>query len=244
VDPEILALALLIAFLASLCSSLTGFGFALVMTPLLTLAWDVELAVATTTLVAFLNNGALLVEARGHLVPSRVSILLVGFAIGLPAGIYLLELLDADTMKILVSTTVLVTGVALFFTPNYEIRGGANPIAVAAGAVSGVIGPVTSMNGPPIVIYLLGRHPAMDEFRSTILAYFLPTGVITVATFVILGRITGDVLLVTVVCVPAVLLGAVAGAWCRQHLSQERFRVVVLALLVFSSLAVLLSAIV
>jgi len=244
VAPELLLAVLLIAFIASLCSSLTGFGFALVMAPLLTLAWDVEEAVATTTLLAFLNNGFLLAEARGHVVPSRVGILLLGFAFGLPVGIFLLERLDADTMKILVSTTVLVTGIALFFLPAYEIRGRARPLAVAAGAASGIVGPVTSMNGPPIVIYLLGRHPAMDEFRSTILAYFLPTGVITVAAFIALGRITEDVLLATAVGVSGILLGALAGAWVRQHLDQERFRLIVLAVLVFSSLAVLLSAIV
>jgi uncharacterized membrane protein YfcA len=99
------------------------------------------------------------------------------------------------------------------------------------------------MNGPPIVIYLLGRHPAMDEFRSTILAYCLPTGVITVAAFIALGRITEDVLLATAVGVPGILLGALAGAWIRGHMDQERFRLTVLAVLVFSSLAVLLSAI-
>lgn len=243
-DPELLVIALLIAFLAAICSSLTGFGFVLTMVPLLTLAWDVKLAVATTVVLALFNSGFLLFEVRGHFKPSRVALLLLGYAVGLPLGVLLLEQLDGDSLKALVAATVLVTGMALFFVPTYEIRRGANPLGVATGAVSGVLGTTTGMSGPPVVIYLLGRHPEVEAFRSTILAFFLPSGILTVALFVGLGRITQDVLVTTAVCIPGIILGGIAGSWLRRHLSQERFRVLVLAVLVLSSLAVLLSAIV
>ena len=242
-DPEILVLAVLIAFLAAICSSLTGFGFALTMVPLLTLVWDVKLVVATTILLGLLNQTALLFEVRGHIVPSRVTILLAGFALGMPGGLFLLERLDSDSLKVMVSATVLVTGFALFWIPAYEIRRGATPLGIAAGALSGVLGPTTSMNGPPIVIYLLGRHGGVEAFRSTILAYFLPVGIIMTATFAALGRLTGDVILTAALCMPAIVAGGQAGSWLRRRLSEERFRSLVLGVLVLSAIAVLASTV-
>jgi uncharacterized membrane protein YfcA len=244
VDPAILAAAVLIVFIAAICSSLTGFGFALTMVPLLALTWDVELAIATTVLLAVLNSAALLFEVRGHFEPSRVGTLLLGYVIGVPFGVLLLERLDTDALKVMVAATVLVTGIALFFLPAYEIRRGANPLGVGAGAVSGVLGPTTSMIGPPVIIYLLGRHPQIEAFRSTTLAFFLPSGILTAVIFIALGRITQDVLITAAVCIPGMVLGGIAGSWLRQHLSQERFRVLVLAVLVLSALAVLLSALI
>jgi uncharacterized membrane protein YfcA len=244
VDPEILVAAVLIAFLAAICSSLTGFGFALTMVPLFALTWDVELAIATTVLLAVLNSAALLFEVRGHFEPSRVAVLLLGYVIGFPLGILLLESLDTDSLKVMVAATVLVTGLALFFLPAYEIRRGATPLGVTAGVASGVLGPTTSMIGPPVIIYLLGRHPAIEAFRSTTLAFFLPSGILTAIIFVALGRINQDVLITAAVCLPGIVLGGIAGSWLRRHLSQERFRVLVLAVLVLSSLAVLLSAVI
>ncbi len=243
-SPDILIAAVLIAFLAAVCSSLTGFGFALTMVPLLTLAWDVQLAIATTVLLALLNQAALLFEVRGHVVPSRVAVLLVGYALGMPLGLFLLERLDTDSLKVMVAATVLVTGLALFLVPAYQIRRGATPLGVAAGVASGVLGPTTSMSGPPVVIYLLGRQNQVEAFRSTIMAFFLPAGIITTATFAVLGRLTGDVILTAALCLPAIAAGGVAGGWLRRRLSEERFRSLVLGVLVLSSLGVLLSAVV
>jgi hypothetical protein len=244
VDSQILVLAVLIAFLAAICSSLTGFGFALTMVPLLALAWDVQLAIATTVLLAVLNSAGLLFEVRVHFDPSRVAVLLLGYVIGFPVGLLLLENLDTDSLKVMVAVTVLITGIALSFMPPYEIRRGATPLGLAAGAASGVLGPTTSMIGPPVIIYLLGRYPEVEAFRSTTLAFFLPSGILTAVIFVALGRITQDVLVAVIVCIPAIVLGGAAGSWLRRHLSQQRFRMLVLAVLIGSSLAVLFSALV
>ncbi|NIM31719.1 MAG: sulfite exporter TauE/SafE family protein, partial [Pseudomonas stutzeri] len=47
----------------------TGFGFALVMVPLLSLVWDVKLAVVTTTLLGTAALVPLAIEARQHIWP-------------------------------------------------------------------------------------------------------------------------------------------------------------------------------
>lgn len=240
---DTLALAIAIAFLASFVMSTTGFGFALTMAPLLTLAWNVKEAVAASILMSLMNQGPLIFEVRLHVVPSRVFVLLLGFAAGAPLGLYVFDALSADALTVLVASVVIVASIVMYVAPRVEISDRrATPLGVLAGAVSGAIGASTSLSGPPVVIYLLARHPDMETFRATILAYFLPAGIVTATAFAVLGRITDDVLIVAAASVPAMALGMLSGMWLRRRLDSERFRLVVLGVLIVSSVAVMVSA--
>jgi uncharacterized membrane protein YfcA len=77
-NAETLICVALIAFLAAVCQSVTAFGFALVMVPLLTLVWDVKPAIVTSTLLSTAFMIPLLYEARSHVQPLAIAPLLVG----------------------------------------------------------------------------------------------------------------------------------------------------------------------
>jgi uncharacterized membrane protein YfcA len=242
VSAEIIAAAVAIAYLAALCMSTTGFGFALTMTPLLTLAWDVKPAIATSVLLSLTTQWPLLIEVREHVVPSRVVVLLSGFVLGLPVGLVLFDKLDSDSLKVVVAATVIVASLVLFSTPSLRIADHfARPVALVAGVLSGAVGASTSMNGPPVVLYLLGRYRQVETFRATILSYFLPASVVTVSAFAILGRIDEDILITGAACLPAMVLGILSGMWLRRHIDPVHFRHIVLAILIFSSTGILVS---
>ena len=238
---ELIVAGIAIALLASTCQSVTGFGFAPVMTPLLALAWDVKLAVATSMVLGTVNLVLLLFEVRGQVSMARVLWLFAGFIAGVPVGIILLERLDADTLKVMVATTVIVASTLFYVSPG--IGGGEDTRTgrLIAGALSGSIGSSTSLSAPPIALYLVGRGLDMASFRATTLVFFLPSNIVIILALAFVGRITGDVLLLSAAALPALALGVAAGAWLRRHVQPERFRVLVLAILLVTSLAVLAS---
>jgi uncharacterized membrane protein YfcA len=98
------------------------------------------------------------------------------------------------------------------------------------------------MGGPPAVLYMLSRERQIEEFRSTLLAFFLPSSLLTVIGLTIAGRMTPEVLGTSAVALPALALGLLAGAWLRSRVQQEMFRTVVLAVLVFTGIGVIISA--
>ncbi|MDO8613698.1 MAG: sulfite exporter TauE/SafE family protein [Dehalococcoidia bacterium] len=240
---EVLAAAIAIAFLAAMCMAVTGFGFALVMTPLLALIWDVKPTIASSVLLSTVALLPLLIEVRGNASMSRVSVLLVGSLAGIPPGVFLLERLDAGALQVMVAATVIVASALLYFSPN--LAGGEDTVRgrLMAGFVSGSIGSSTSLSGPPIVLYLLGRESDVAAFRATLLLFFLPGNVVTILAFALVGQITGDVLVLSVAALPAIALGLMFGAWLRSHVQPERFRALVVAVLIVTSLAVLASAV-
>ena len=239
---ETLAAGIAIAFLAAVCQSVTGFGFALVMTPLLALAWEVKPAVATSILLGTVVLFPLLGEVRGHVSLPRVSTLFAGFVVGVPPGVFLLERLDADTLRLVVAGAAILGGLLLYFSPALASGDDSLLLRLTAGAISGAIGSSTSMGGPPIVLYLLGREREIERFRATLVAFFLPASGLTLVAFAIVGQITGDVLLLSAAALPAMAVGLGAGAWLRRHLDAQRFRAVVVGVLIATSLTVVLSA--
>lgn len=233
-----------IAFLASVCQSVTGFGFALVMVPLITVVWAVKPAVTATVMLSLCGNLVLLREVRGHVSMPRVGGLLAGFAIGLVPGVFIFERADEDVLRIGVGVVVLIATLAIYRSPEIDQGHDGLGLRMVFGAISGAIGSSTSLSGPPIVLYLVGRVREIDAFRATVLAYFVPSGVIVLVSYAIVGQITRDVLLMAAVATPAVLIGNPVGGWLRAHLDAEKFRIVVLAVLVGASISVIASTLI
>lgn len=237
-----LAAAIIITCGAALCQSLTGFGFALVMVPLLSLAWDVKSAVVTSTVLGTFALLPLVFEARRHVRLAAVAALVAGSLAGIPAGILLLDWIDPEALKILVGLTVIAASVLVYRVREVRAtRAGVMP-AVAAGVVSGVLRASTSMGGPPAVLYLLGAERDVEAFRGTILAFFLPMSLVTIVGLAAVGRVTPDVVRTSVIALPAMALGLAAGGWLRYRVREELFRLIVLLVLIFTSVGVIISA--
>ncbi len=237
-----LAAAIAITCGAAACQSLTGFGFALVMVPLLSLTWDIKSAVVTSTLLSTASLLPLLVEVRGHVEMSRITPLLVGSFAGIPAGIWLLDWIDPEALKILVGALVIAASVLLYLAPGSgrsQIR--AAPSAMV-GALSGALRSSTSMGGPPVVLYLLGSERRIEPFRATLVAFFVPSSILAVAGLAAAGKVTPEILRTSAIALPALVVGLVVGARLRATIREDLFRTVVLLVLIATSIAVILSA--
>jgi uncharacterized membrane protein YfcA len=239
---EIVVAAVATAFVAAGAQSLTGFGFALVMTPLMALAWDTKQAVALSLLLSPVSVAIMLPEVHGRVPLGRVSVLFLGFLIGMPAGALLLRTLDADVLRAAIAAVVIAAAVLLNFAPRLTGTSDGFLPRLVAGIGSGAIGSSTSMSGPPLVLYLLPREPEVESFRATTLALFLPTSLLSFAAAAVVGVVTTDVLVLAAACLPSVVLGLWLGRGARGRLDAERFRLVVLAVLVLTGAGVLASS--
>src|SRR3972149_7619029 len=144
-----------------MCMAVTGFGFALVMTPLLALIWDVKPTIASSVLLSTVALLPLLIEVRGNASMSRVSVLLVGSLAGIPPGVFLLERLDAGALQVMVAATVIVASALLYFSPN--LAGGEDTVRgrLMAGFVRRAPrSPPHPRRPPPALSFLWGAREA------------------------------------------------------------------------------------
>ena len=240
---ETLIGVVLIAFVAAVCQSVTAFGFALVMVPLLAVVWEVKPAVVTSTLLSTSFMIPLLYSARSKVDLPAITPLLIGSLAGIPVGVLVLSHVAGATLQVVVALTVLAASATLYWSPS---TGSVRPnigVGLLAGGVSGALRGATSMSGPPIVLYALSSFgDEVDRFRANVLGVLFPSSLATIASLIIAGLIDDDVLVACLVAVPSMIVGTLVGAWLRRRVSASTFRPIVLVVLIASSTVVLATA--
>ncbi len=165
-DTETVALGAVIAFVAAVTQSITGFAFALIYAPLLAIVWEVKPAVATTAVLSVCVNVLVLLQVHGHVATHRLPGLFLGYLVGVGPGVLILQLVSGDVLEVIIGTFVLVATALLYFQPSIDASEDTLPIRMIAGAGSGVSAGATGIGGPPVVLLPADKHRHADAVRS------------------------------------------------------------------------------
>jgi uncharacterized membrane protein YfcA len=170
---------------------------------------------------------------------------------GFPIGLALFRGADVSDLKL--ATGLVIMGFALLLLARerrpivLNQRGmDANrpsiPIALLAGALSGIMGAALAMPGPIAMLYLSTLRLAKDQSRALALAFFtfVYAGVCLLHGWN--GGLGPERLWLSAELMVAVLAGAIAGHWLARHISEARFRQLVLVILFVAGLYAVLSA--
>lgn len=225
---ELVIVAALVALLAGLAQSVSGFGFALVSVPLLALATDTRTAVVGVTMLSLVLASGATVRERAHVQwPTMRSVTITG-VVGMPFGLLLLHLASERLLKILIGVLVLLAVVVLARGLRLEP---CRSVTAVAGALSGALLTSTGMNGPPLVAVFHAMRLSPRTFRATMQATFAVQDLFAVLGFVVIGAVRARTLLVAVVGVPGMALGWYLGDHIFRRVPPHLFRVIVLSLM-------------
>jgi uncharacterized protein len=110
------------------------------------------------------------------------------------------------------------------------------------GGFGGMLGGAYNTAGPPVIIYGNCRRWSPQEFTSNLAGFFMTNSVIVVSTHSWSGNYTRGMMTVFWWSLPALFLGFWAGQSLDRSLSPERFRKIVLVLLVALGLRLMLTS--
>ncbi|TDE59725.1 sulfite exporter TauE/SafE family protein [Nonomuraea mesophila] len=229
----------LIATLAAFAQALSGFGFALVAVPLVTLLTGPQTAVTVVTALGCLLALAMGVQERRHVVGRTVALVTGAGLAGMPVGLLAVTAMSARSLSVFIACVVLAF--AFVLARGATVRRGAGP-AAAAGFVSGALLTSTGMNGPPLVagFQAMGLEPR--EFRATLQVAFCACDALALLGFLAVGRLTADSLLLTAAGLPGMVVGWWLGDRLFARTDPRRFKKIVLAVLVASACMALAQA--
>lgn len=226
-----LVIALVIG-LSAAAAAATGFGFNLVSAPLLTFVYPPRVVVVLTLLLGVFASGMLLLRPEIRLgIDWRIVWPLFGSSLaGMPLGMAVLLWGQPRSLKILIAGLTVVF--ALVMLSRFRPRpGGGRYGALAVGALSGFLSTSTSLNGPPIVFYLLGRNLPKDQFRGNIVVYVFLATLSSLVVLALGGAISASTIGLTLKLVPMVIAGVAAGLLLANRLSDRSFETIVLTFL-------------
>lgn len=230
-----------IILFAALVQAISGFGFALMSVPLMVVFIDLRLAVVVSALVGTSSTSWQAWQSREQRDRVLTRRFIMASAIGTPFGFAAFLWVPQDVLKIVLGLAVL-SGVAVL-SRGIDLRSTHHSFDWLMGILSGVLLMATSTNGPPLVFTLQARQIAPDTFRATLNTVFAVTGVISTFLFVSSGKATNEVLTISALAVPTMIIGVFVGMKIRRFIAPQIFRVLVLVLLAGSGLSSILSVV-
>lgn len=227
--------------ISSAAQTVSGFGFALIGTPLVALLIGPKEAVVGLTMIGIVLVAQIALRSRIHVEQPVVLVVTAAAILGMPVGLLVLDRADDRTLTAIIA--VVVIGFAILLWRGLRLPPTRATDAVA-GFVAGTLSTSTGTSGPPIVIALSGKELSPSAFRGTISAIFLVQGSVAMVAFALGGQITPGALGVAAAGLPGLLLGAYVGEHGFRRLDAETFRRIVFAMLLLSSVVSLVGAVV
>ena len=241
-DPLQALAVFLLAAGAAVVQSLTGLGFGLIIVPPLVLVLGAKDAVVVSNVLSTFLSGAMLLRIHSGVEWRMGIVLLAGAVAGMPLGLAILILIDPDLLQVLIACTVILFTILL--ARGMQIHSAGVLGDALSGILSGILRMSTSMSGPPVVIYLQGRGLASDRFRATLAAFFVASGLISIALFLASGRLTRDTGLDLVPGLAALPLGLAVGGALYTRIDENRFRLLVRTVLIASAVLAIVAVVV
>ncbi|MBU8892101.1 MAG: sulfite exporter TauE/SafE family protein [Bacteroidales bacterium] len=221
-DIALLLTILLIIFISTLTRSTFGFGDALIAMPLLVLFIDIKIATPLIALIAFFIAFSILIKNWKKVEFKSAWRLIVASLIGIPIGLWYLEDVNENIIKLILGIIILIFAIYNLVKPKL-IQLKTEKFAWLFGFFAGILGGAYNTNGPPIVIYSSLKKWNPQNFRATLQGYFFTTGILLIISHGIAGNFTSEVLTYFAYCLPIVLIAVIIGARLNKKIPVQRF---------------------
>ena len=238
-----LIIAAFIVLVASFVRSISGFGYAVISTPLLTFIFDAKSVVVMNLILGSVTNVLVLYHTRKYIDGRRALLLIVSSACGVPVGAFLLSWLDPLIIKLIIAVLVIPFSILLLLGHSHRFTRDSLG-CVVAGFLSGIFAASTSLGGPVVAIFLINQGLTPERFIGTMAAYFICISVMSIGAFTSMGMVTSEILIRVAILLPALVIGSYVGVRVLPRINVVLFKRITSSLLIFTALAIIISILV
>lgn len=229
-DLSLLVLTVCAAFLAGAVRGFAGFGSALVLAPVLALAYGPTVAVPVMSVLQVPILYQVAKIAMRETDWRRTGPMAATALVAIPLGAAVLKSLDPQVLRICISVIVL-TLAAVMAVGGLPRVGRTRGRDIVAATTAGAMGGATGIGGPPLVLYFLATAEPARQVRGDLSGYFLVTGVVGLATYFAYGLITVEALTIGAILSVPHFAGMSFGGFLFPRASERTFRWIALAIL-------------
>jgi len=247
----IIILCSVVCFVAATIVGFSGFGFALITVPLLTIFLDLKIVVPIELLLAFFCVTVLSAKNMRFIKEPSVVYLFVGMLAGTIVGAWLLDNLEGGILKRILGVVVILFAANIFKRSGREreprTREGVGKVlgvsvALFVGVLSGVAGGMFGTSGPPLVVYVDYFAEDKSAFRAQLVVLFLLNNAVRVALYIQHSLLTVAIAKFDLYLLPAVMLGLFLGSKMHFQVSEKTFSRAIACMLCISGLLLIIRA--
>lgn len=164
---------------------------------------------------------------RGKWVWPELKLLLPASLVGITVGALLFGFMSVAVVRLIVGGIALAFILSSLYERRFResLRGSYLPRAagVLGAAGAGFTSFVAHAGGPPLTMYLLRRPLNKTEFVATTTVFFTVVNYAKLLPYGMLGQLSTDNLLASVVLAPLAPIGIALGVWLHRHVTDRFF---------------------
>jgi uncharacterized membrane protein YfcA len=237
-----LVFATILLFIAAVIRGLTGFGFSAIIVTGLSFIVPPSQTVILALLLEIVASIHLMPKAWSNIDWKLLGALGSGVLLGTPIGMTLLAFAAPDTMRLIISSLVMVF--SLLILKGFSYRGPRNfSVHGALGLVSGVCNGTAALGGLPVVTFLLSTDAQVAATRATLIALFFTTDIYALIFAGGHGLVSSAIFIYAFTALPILVFGVALGQRLFNVASPQVFKRIALFLLLVLSLTGIIRAI-
>ena len=242
-DAPSLLLAVFVVLAAGYVRGYGGFGFSMIAVLGLSLCDDPARVVPVILLLEVAASLMLIGQVWRQVAWKTLGWLGIGAVAGTPAGVWALQRVAPEAMKLWIGVVTLL--LAGLLRTGYRLRQMPGRGAIlAAGWVSGLLNGAAAIGGPPAILFFFSSPAGAAVSRASLIAYFFFTDIYAGAACAAMGLFDRQALFFGVLMIAPTAGGIYLGQRAFGAADPERFRRRVLFWLMVLAGATLLRALV
>ncbi len=243
--PENILYIFLLAAGASFVQRTTGFGFGIfIMTALPFLMPSYAEAVTLSGILSLTSSTVVMLKYLKYVNWKRLLPMLAAFFVMSALAIFTLDRIEGSTMRVILGLILILLSLYFGFFKE-KLQKLIRPVAgwqIGSGMISGIMGGLFGMQGPPVVLYLINSEPDKNHYMGMIQTYAVLTNLIMLATRAFNGYLTPAVGSTYLYSLGGLAIGVLAGNWAFKRLPEKLFAYIVYAYIGISGLVILLTS--
>ena len=221
---------MLLAAGASFIQRTIGFGFGIfIMTALPFLMPSYAEAVTLSGMLSLTSATVVMIQYVKYVTWKRFLPILGAFIIFSTVATLMLDKIEGPAMrKILGIMLIFLSFYFSFFKERLQKHIRPTPAwMLGTGSVSGVMGGLFGMQGPPVVLYLIASEPSKSHYMGMIQTYAVLTNITMLAVRIYNGYVTPAVGISYLYGLTGLAIGVLAGNWAFKRIPNRLFTYIV-----------------
>jgi len=233
-----LAIINFIVFCAAVLQAITGFGFAVIATPLLLLILNSSEAISISIFLSLFMSAIMLPPLWQKINWQLFKRLIIGSVLGAPFGLWLLMALPIETIKLFVASMLVFAVLNVFITKKTVLPAGRSKYLceMATGFGAGILTASLGMPGSPLAMYFSKTNAPKDQVRSTALAFYVGVYIVSIILQSFAGQIASHAVVSFLYLLPAAFVGTFCGYRLFCKVNQRYFSILVNSIMLYTGI--------
>jgi uncharacterized membrane protein YfcA len=219
-----------IVVFAAVMRAFTGFGFGLAAVPVFSLFMQPSQAVVLSVMLTLAVSLFTVRTFWGSYPLRPLAPIIVGAVIGTVLGTFILTRFSSGDFQLWIGLLVILASLVLtFYRPPHREVGVA--LSGVTGLASGLMNGAFAIPGPPVIIFAMATQPSPERSRALLMTFFLFSAFTALASYSVVGLVSGYSVWLFLLAFPAMYLGDKFGYYLFQRHGTALYRRVALVVL-------------